>query len=71
MNGKEVFRFAGRTVPEAMDAVLKKADMTMEQIDWIVPHQANLRIIDATAKRLGVSEDKVMINIQQIFVSLM
>ena len=45
--------------------VMKRNNLTVDQIDWFVPHQANLRIIDATAKRLGVDMEKVMINIQK------
>mgnify|MGYP002230334759 CR=1 FL=1 len=46
--------------------IAEKNGLTHDDIAWIVPHQANLRIIDATAKRLGVDMDKVMINIQNM-----
>lgn len=65
MNGKEVFRFAARTVPEAIDCVLKKAGVTIDQIDWIVPHQANLRIIDVICRRYGLAPEQVYVNLER------
>jgi 3-oxoacyl-[acyl-carrier-protein] synthase-3 len=44
---------------------MQKNNLRGEDVDWLVPHQANLRIIDATAKRMGVTKDKVMINIEK------
>ena len=49
---------------EACDDVLSQADLALEDIDMLIPHQANLRIIQAIAKQLQLSEDKVMVNIQ-------
>lgn len=65
MNGKEVFRFAARTVPEAIDSVLKKAGVTIDEIDWIVPHQANLRIIDVICRRYGLAPERVYVNLER------
>ena len=45
--------------------IMVKNNLTSDDVDWLVPHQANLRIIDATAQRMGLSKDKVMINIQK------
>ncbi|MDO5784965.1 MAG: beta-ketoacyl-ACP synthase III [Eubacteriales bacterium] len=65
MNGKEVFRFAARTVPEAIDCVLKQAGVTIDEIDWIVPHQANLRIIDVICRRYGLAPEQVYVNLER------
>jgi 3-oxoacyl-[acyl-carrier-protein] synthase-3 len=45
--------------------IMEKNNLTGEDVDWLVPHQANLRIIDATANRMGLTKDKVMINIEK------
>ena len=45
--------------------MMKKHHLTAENLDWLVPHQANLRIIDATARRMGLTSEKVMINIEK------
>jgi 3-oxoacyl-[acyl-carrier-protein] synthase-3 len=50
---------------EVSAEIMQKNNLTSEDVTWLVPHQANLRIIDATAERMGVSKDKVMINIQK------
>lgn len=63
--GKHVFKYAVSYMADAAAEVVERNGLTNEDVDWVVPHQANLRIIDATAKRLGVPEDKVMINIQK------
>ncbi|MDD4516287.1 beta-ketoacyl-ACP synthase III [Massilibacteroides sp.] len=63
--GKHVFKYAVSYMADAAAEVVERNGLTNEDVDWVVPHQANLRIIDATAKRLGVSEDKVMVNIQK------
>lgn len=59
MDGSEVFKFAVRIMTEATMHVIKKASLTIKDIDLIIPHQANLRIIEGAAKRIGISEDKV------------
>lgn len=65
MNGREVFKFAVRVMNTATDEAIEKAGMTKEEIDFLVPHQANQRIIDAAVERLGLSEDKVVINLDR------
>lgn len=65
MAGPEVFRFATRVVGEATRQVLDKAGMSSEDIDLFIPHQANTRIIDAAVRRLGISQDRVFINIDR------
>jgi 3-oxoacyl-[acyl-carrier-protein] synthase-3 len=65
MNGKEVFKFAVRVMTSASDEVLAKANLTTEDIDLFVPHQANFRIIDAAMKRYGLPVDKVAINLDR------
>lgn len=64
-DGQEVFKFASKIMPYAVDKVMEGASMAMEDIKCIVPHQANIRIIDSAAKRLGVSMDKVYITIHK------
>lgn len=59
MEGKEVFKHAVRRMESAAKECLEKAGMLDEEIDWLVPHQANERIIDAIAKRFGIAESKV------------
>ena len=63
--GKTVFNFAVTNMAEVSAEIMEKNNLTSEDVDWLVPHQANLRIIDATADRMGLSKDKVMINIQK------
>ena len=50
---------------EVSAKIMERNNLTSDDVDWLVPHQANLRIIDATAKRMGLPDDKVMINIQK------
>jgi 3-oxoacyl-[acyl-carrier-protein] synthase III len=59
MNGREVFKFAVRQMPESSLSVVHKAGLTKEDVDFLVPHQANIRIIDAARERLGLDKDKV------------
>jgi len=63
MNGQEVFKFAVRAVPNVLEAALKDAGLTPSSIDWLVLHQANQRILDAAATRLGVPADRVVSNL--------
>ncbi|WP_074037436.1 MULTISPECIES: beta-ketoacyl-ACP synthase III [Exiguobacterium] len=64
MNGREVFKFAVRKMPEIVLEALDKADKTLEDLDVLVPHQANRRIIDAAMERLHLEEEKVVMTIQ-------
>ncbi len=63
MNGKEVYRFAINRVPEAIDKVIHQANLTSDDIDWLILHQANQRIMDAVAQRLQISAEKVISNV--------
>ena len=63
MNGKEVYRFAVQKVPEIIDKALFQANISVDQIDWLILHQANQRIIDAVAQRLNIPEHKVISNL--------
>lgn len=65
MDGQGVFKFAVKQLSAVADEVMTEAGYTAEQIDWIVPHQANHRIIEATAKHLGLSMDKVILTVQE------
>ena len=63
--GRTVFKYAVSNMSDVTAAIAERNHLDKSNIDWIVPHQANLRIIDAVANRLEVSLDKVMINIQR------
>jgi 3-oxoacyl-[acyl-carrier-protein] synthase-3 len=63
--GKAVFKFAVTNMAEVSAEIMEKNNLTSDDVDWLVPHQANLRIIDATANRMGLSREKVMINIEK------
>ena len=65
MNGREVFKFATRVLPQSTTQVLKNAGMTLHEIDLLIPHQANARIIDIAVRRLGLPADKVFVNVQR------
>jgi len=64
MNGREVFRFAVTKMIEATNVALDKAGIAPREVAWLIPHQANRRIIDAAAKHLDLPNDRVVINIQ-------
>ncbi len=64
MEGKEVFRHAVEKLAQTAHLSLEKAGLGPEDVDWVVPHQANIRIIQATAKKLGLSMDKVVVTVQ-------
>jgi len=63
MDGKEVFKHAVVSLSEAAETALKKAKISKEQVDWLVPHQANIRIIDSVGERLEISKEKVIITV--------
>jgi 3-oxoacyl-[acyl-carrier-protein] synthase-3 len=65
MAGGEVFKFAVRAMNNASDQALLKAGITKEDVDFLVPHQANLRIIDSAVKRFGLPYDKVVVNLNR------
>ena len=64
MQGKEVFRHAVEKLAETAETALAKAGLAPDQVDWVVPHQANIRIIQGTAKKLGLPMDKVIVTVQ-------
>ena len=64
MQGNEVFKVAVKTLGAIAQEALDKAGVTKEELDWLVPHQANIRIIQAMAKRLGMPKEKVIITVQ-------
>lgn len=65
MNGQEVYKFAVRTVPQSIKEALEKAELTVEDVDLFVIHQANIRIIESVAKRLKVPMEKFPTNLQE------
>ncbi|MCX7795627.1 MAG: ketoacyl-ACP synthase III [bacterium] len=65
MNGKEVFKFAVKIMGEAALEAIEKAELDPSDIDLFIPHQANIRIIESAAERLGLSMDKVFINLDR------
>ncbi len=64
-DGKTVFKFAVSNMADVSAKIMENNNLTNEDVQWLVPHQANKRIIDATARRMGVDESKVMMNIQR------
>ncbi len=64
MAGNEVFKFAVRVIPKATEAALAASGMTVSDLTWLVPHQANQRILNTVAERLGVPEERVVSNIE-------
>ena len=65
MNGREVFKFATRIIGQACRQAVDKAGMALEDVDWIIPHQANLRIIQAAARNLKLPMEKFVVNIDK------
>lgn len=65
MKGREVFRHAVTNLANVMTETLAAADIDPSEVDWVVPHQANARIIDATAKKLGLDPNKVVLTVDQ------
>jgi 3-oxoacyl-[acyl-carrier-protein] synthase III len=65
MNGREVFKFATRVLVSSADAILDECGKTVDDVDVYVPHQANVRIIDHAARKLGVPQEKTVINVDR------
>ena len=65
MSGREVFKVAVKTLDSLVEETLQAAGMEESQIDWLIPHQANLRIIEATAKRLSMPMERVIVTVDQ------
>lgn len=64
MEGKEVFRHAVEKLARTAQTAMDRASVTSDDVDWVIPHQANIRIINGTAKKMGVPEDKVVVTVQ-------
>ncbi len=65
MEGREVFKHAVAMITDVIEDVFQQAGITAEELDWFVPHQANRRIIDASAKKLGIAEEKVVVTVDR------
>jgi 3-oxoacyl-[acyl-carrier-protein] synthase III len=65
MNGREVFKFATRVLVSSAEEILAECGRTIDDVDVYVPHQANVRIIDYATKKLGIPEDKVVVNVDR------
>ena len=65
MDGSTVLKFAVRAMAQATTEAVEKAGMTLDDIDLIVPHQANIRIIEGAAKRLGIEMDRIYVNLHK------
>lgn len=66
MKGREIFKHAVRTMSQCCQEALDANNVTKDQVDWVVPHQANIRIIEAVAKHFDISMDKVIVNIEEM-----
>jgi 3-oxoacyl-[acyl-carrier-protein] synthase-3 len=64
-DGKTVFKYAVSGMADVSEKIMQRNNLTHDDVNWLIAHQANKRIIDATASRMGVNEDKVLINIQK------
>ncbi|MDD9329310.1 MAG: 3-oxoacyl-[acyl-carrier-protein] synthase III C-terminal domain-containing protein, partial [Bartonella sp.] len=65
MDGREVFKHAVSMITDVVDDCFAAVEMKPSQLDWFVPHQANRRIIEASAKKLGITKDRIVITIDQ------
>ncbi len=65
MDGQAVFKFAVRVLDEAARETVAKCGLTLADVDWLIPHQANVRILEATAKRLGVPAEKLVVTVDR------
>jgi 3-oxoacyl-[acyl-carrier-protein] synthase-3 len=65
MKGREVFRHAVVNLADVLNEVLEAAGLTAEDVDWVVPHQANARILDATARKLGLPAEKIIVTVDE------
>lgn len=65
MNGREVYKFAVQQMPESSINVIEKIGYNKEEVDYLIPHQANIRIMEAARKRLGISKDKMATSIKK------
>jgi 3-oxoacyl-[acyl-carrier-protein] synthase-3 len=65
MNGREIFKLAVRTMTDSAQYIMAKQGISPSEVDWFIPHQANLRILETVAQRLGLPMEKVLINVQR------
>jgi 3-oxoacyl-[acyl-carrier-protein] synthase-3 len=65
MQGKEVFRFAVNAIAGVVEQTLQAHNLRPSDIDWFVPHQANKRILDGTAKKVGIAKEKVVVTLDK------
>lgn len=65
MDGQAVFKFAVRVLAEVAEEVCAIAGLTAAEVDWLIPHQANIRIIEATGRKLGIARDKVIVTVDR------
>ena len=65
MKGKEMFKVATRTLAENAQKVITEAGLSLADVNWVVPHQANIRIIETTAKLIGMDMDRMIVNIHK------
>ena len=65
MNGQAVFKLAVQVLEQTAQTTLQKAGVTPDQVDWLLPHQANIRIMQGTAKKLGLPMEKVVLTVQE------
>ena len=63
MNGQGVFKYAVRVLDEVARETVAAAGMDLAQVDWLIPHQANVRILEATAKRLGLPRERLVVTV--------
>lgn len=64
MNGKEIYKFAVVTVPKSIKSALEKANLSVEELDYLIPHHANMRIISAVKDRLGLGDEKIIVSLE-------
>jgi 3-oxoacyl-[acyl-carrier-protein] synthase-3 len=64
-NGREVFKFAARIFPEMIEKLLVRNDISPDEVQYVIPHQANARIIQAAARKMEISEDRIVINLDR------
>jgi len=65
MQGKEVFKFAVKVLDEVARETVAAAGMKIEDVDWLIPHQANVRILEATAKKLGLPRERLVVTVER------
>jgi len=65
MEGQKIYKYACRLMPEMVEKALEKANLTLKDVDLLVPHQANIRIIESVGERLGLPAEKIVINLQK------